>query len=226
MTKKSALLIGASGLVGGQLLKLLLEGRDYERVVILVRGPIGIQDAKLEEIIVDFDRLNTVKAKFAVNDVFCCLGTTIKKAKTREAMNRVDYEYPVAAAKLAREMGAEQYAIVSSLGANPDSSVWYLRMKGTLEHDLKAVGFPSLYLFQPSLLIGERKEFRASERFGAMLSPLFSFLFIGKLKKYKAIPAAAVARGMYQAAQLQRPGVTTYESDEIFALGGTRPGSS
>lgn len=218
MAHKTALLLGASGLVGGELLKLLLDSCEYERVTIFVRRPLAIQHPKLDEVIVDFDLLNEVKDKFKADDVFSCLGTTIKKAKTRAAMNRVDYEFTLSAAKLATAMGANKFLVISSMNANPNSPVWYSRMKGKLEEELKQLGLPALYIFQPSLLLGKRKEFRFGETAAALLSKFFGFLFIGPLKKYKPIKARTVAYGMYKAAQLSKPGNITFQSDKLSQL--------
>ncbi|MDQ0220994.1 NAD-dependent epimerase/dehydratase family protein [Peribacillus cavernae] len=218
MGEKSALIVGASGLVGRELLQYLLNERDYRRVVTLVREPLGIQHPKLLEVPVDFDRLDTHRERFDVDDVFCCLGTTIKKAKTREEMAKVDIGYPLAVAKLAYENAAKQFLVISSMGADPDSRIWYSRMKGVLEQEVKKVGFPSLNIFRPSLLLGNRKEFRLGESAAASILPLLSFLLVGSLKRYKAIQAKTVALAMYRSAQRDNHGITTYLSHEIEAL--------
>ncbi|GAA0359629.1 oxidoreductase [Bacillus horti] len=215
MHKKSALLLGASGLVGEQLLQLFLNHDKYDRVVILVRRAIEYSHPKLEEVVVDFDRLADYKPLFAVDDIFCCLGTTIKVAGSREAMYQIDVGYPLQAARLAYEMGASQYLIVSSIGANANSRTWYLRMKGELEEALKQVGFSALHIFQPSLLLGDRKEHRPGESFATKLYTLFSFLLIGRLSKYKGIEAKTVAKAMYDRAQQSSSGEYTYQSDQI-----------
>ncbi|MGI6092695.1 MAG: NAD(P)H-binding protein [Veillonellaceae bacterium] len=218
MAQKSALLLGASGLVGGELLKLLLDGDEYQRVTILVRRPLAIQHPKLTEVVIDFNSLEQAKDKFSADDIFSCLGTTIKKAKTREAMNKVDYEYTMSAAKLAKAMDADKFLVISSIGANPNSPVWYSRLKGRLEADLKQLGLPALYVFQPSLLVGKRKEFRFGEYTAAFLSKFIPFMFNGPLKKYKPIKASTVAAGMYRAAQLPNSGIITFQSDKINQL--------
>lgn len=218
MSGKSALLLGASGLVGQHVLQLLLDGDEYSKVVILVRRPLSISHPKLEEVVTNFDHLEDVKDKFKVQDVFSCLGTTIKVAKSKAVMYKIDVEYPVQAAKLAKEMGATQYLVISSIGANKKSPTWYLRMKGDLEHRLREIGFSALHIFQPSLLLGDRKEFRLGERIGTFMYSILSFLFIGGLKKYKGIQASDVARGMYYSAQQHNVGVKIYPSDQIQRL--------
>ncbi|WP_010273213.1 oxidoreductase [Paenibacillus senegalensis] len=218
MSQKTALLLGATGLVGGHLLKLLLESEHFGRVVVLSRKSGGAKHEKLQEIILDFNSLDSAKPHFAVDVLFCCLGTTIKKAKTREAMIRVDYEYPLEAGRLAKEMGVGHYAVVSSIGANADSPNAYLRTKGRLEADLKSLDFAALSIFQPSLLLGKRQEFRFGEGLASKLLPLLSFAFAGKLKKYKAVAASDVAKAMYSAAYQTKPGTTVYPTDEIIKL--------
>ncbi|TJY40908.1 oxidoreductase [Cohnella pontilimi] len=219
MQHKTALIMGASGLVGGALLQILLDAPEYERVKALVRRPLGIRHDKLNEVIVNFDALNDDVDQFQVEDVFSCLGTTIKKARTREAMNRIDYEYPLEAARLAKSKGVQRFLVVSSMNANPESAIWYSRMKGSLERDLRRLELPSLHLFRPSLLLGDRDEFRLGERVAAFLVPRLSFLLVGGLRKYRAIEGVVVARAMYHAAQLPDKGTRIYLSDEIERMG-------
>lgn len=215
---KTALLFGASGLVGRELLKLLLSGSEYEKVFVLGRKSLGIKDPKAEEVVIDFEELPKYKDYFKVDDVFCCLGTTIKKAKTQEAFKRVDVDYPLEIAQLALAMGAERFLVISTMGADPKSKIFYSRMKGLLEEELKKIGFKSLHIFRPSLLLGERKEFRLGESAAALISKGVPFIFIGPLKKVKPIHAQTVAKGMYKAAQNKAEGVYTYLSDEIAAM--------
>ena len=158
MESKSALLVGASGLVGGELLNCLLIGSEYSKVLILVRKPLGLIHPKLEERVIEFEELARYKDCFKVNDVFCCLGTTIKKARSQKAFKKVDVEYPLEIARLAMEMKAEKFLIISSMGANPRSSVFYSRMKGLLEQKIKEISIKSIHIFRPSLLLGNRKE--------------------------------------------------------------------
>ncbi|RFU62443.1 NAD-dependent epimerase/dehydratase family protein [Peribacillus glennii] len=215
MKEKSALIVGASGLVGSELLQILLNEGAYRKITAIVRKPLGIQHPKLEEKTVDFNHLDHYSEYFIADDVFCCLGTTIKKAGTKEEMTKVDVGYPLAAAKLSFENGASKFLVISSMGADPDALVAYSRMKGMLEQELSKVGFQSLHIFRPSLLLGNRKEFRAGESAAGFLFPLLSFLLVGPLKKYKAIQAATVALAMYRAAQSGKKGKTIYLSDEI-----------
>ena len=186
---KKALIAGASGLVGAELLPILLEAEEYEKVYALVRRPLHFKHPKLEAVVCNFDRLDDVQQYFEVEDVFVCLGTTIKKAKTKEAMYKVDVEYPVAIAKLAKEKGAQHYLVISSMNANPESSIWYSKMKGILEKELKGVSFSTLSIFRPSLLIGDRKEFRFGENMAVKLYQIIAFLLPSTWKSRMAIDA-------------------------------------
>lgn len=215
MAGKSAILVGASGLVGRELLNYLLKGPEYEKVTILVREPLGLRHERLEERVFEFKDLAKYKDLFMANHVFCCLGTTIKKAKSQEAFKKVDVEYPLEAARLAKEMGAEKFLVISSMGANPKSRVFYSRMKGILEQGLKEIGIKTIHIFRPSLLLGDRKEVRLAESVSAILTNWISFIFIGSLKNYKPIAAEVVAKGMYKAANNRVEGIHTYLSSEI-----------
>jgi len=187
MTGKSALLAGASGLVGNELLTVLLSAGEYSKVIVLVRKPLGILNPKLEEKVINFEELAQHKNSFKVNDVFCCLGTTIKKAKSQEAFKKVDVDYPLEMARLAQEMQSERFLIISAMGANPDSSIFYSRMKGLVEQKLKESDIKSVHIFRPSLLLGNRKEFRFGEVVSSFFMKGLSFLFFGSLKKYAPI---------------------------------------
>lgn len=214
-TKKTALIAGASGLIGNELLHYLLEGQEYERVTALVRSPLNIKHPKLEEKVIHFDEMEQHKEIFTVDDVFCCLGTTIKKAKTKEAMYKVDVDYPVQMAKLASDKGAKRFLLVSSMNANPHSSIFYPKMKGELEEKISEMAFESISIIRPSLLLGERDEFRFGEQAGEFFYCLFSFLFIGPLRKYKAIQGRTVALAMFKIAQMNKRGIDIYSSEKI-----------
>lgn len=215
MVTKAALLVGASGLVGSELLNCLLNGPEYSKVVVLVRKSLGIKHPKLDERVIEFKHLDLYKDCFRVEDVFCCLGTTIKKAGSQDAFKKVDVDYPLEMGRLSKEMQCEKFIIISSMGANPDSTVFYSRMKGLLEQKLKEMEIKSLHIFRPSLLVGNRKEYRLGEKVATFLGKGLSFIFIGALKKYKPISANTVAKGMYQAAQSKVEGIHTYLSHEI-----------
>ncbi|PZD96415.1 oxidoreductase [Paenibacillus sambharensis] len=216
-----AVVAGASGLVGHELVKLLLDNKQYEQVTVLVRRRLNLTHPKLVQRETDFDRLEQLDGQrelLAGAVVYCTLGTTIKKAGSQEAFAKVDYEYPLALGRLAHQHGAANFLIVTAMGANPKSKVFYNRVKGKVERDLKALGLPSLYIFRPSLLLGKRSEFRLGERIGAAIAAGLPFLWIGGLKKFKPIEAGVVALAMQQAADQGPGGEQVYESSAISQL--------
>ncbi|MFK9090995.1 oxidoreductase [Bacillus salipaludis] len=214
--KKTAIVLGASGLVGNELVKTLIQRNHYNKIQLLVRRPIeNFESTICEQRTVDFDQLQTYPELFQVTDVFCCLGTTIKKTKSKEAFRKVDYDYPVEAAKLALKGRAEKFLIVSAMGADSESRFFYNRVKGDIEKSLKTLDFPSLHIFRPSLLLGERKEFRFGEKLGAKASGLLNTIMIGPMRPYKAIEAKNVAKAMASVAESDSNGVFTYSSQEI-----------
>lgn len=215
---KSALLFGATGLVGSNLLHILLKSPRYSCVTIITRKNVQVSHPKLNQIIVaDFSALGDEKIScvYKVDDVFCCLGTTIKKAGSRERFWQVDYKYPLIAARQAQQCGAAQFLVVSAIGADPKSMFFYNRVKGELETALAQINFPSLHIFQPSLLLGKRQEYRLGETVGAYASKLVSPFLVGGLKKYQPIAASAVAYAMHQAACSETPGVNIHNSAQI-----------
>lgn len=218
MNNKTALLAGASGLVGNELLHILLDSPNYSQVKILVRRPLDIAHEKLEQVVTDFDKLDHYSKHFAVDDVYCCLGTTIKKAGSQDAFKKVDYEYPLKMAELAKSQQVKNFLIITALGADADSKVFYSRTKGQLQVRLKKIGLTALHIFQPSLLLGERQEFRLGEKAATVLSPAISKLLKGKMKKYKPVEARDVALVMYEVAQIERTGNYTYPSDRIETI--------
>jgi uncharacterized protein YbjT (DUF2867 family) len=217
---RNALIAGATGLVGKHLLSMLLNSKDYKKVYVLSRRPLGEEHPKLEEVIIDFDRLPEQELP-AADDVFCCLGTTMKKAGSKEAFRQVDFVYPYELARKAGENGAEQYLLVSAMGANRGSFFFYNRVKGEVEEGIsKLSGYKSISIFRPSLLLGEREEKRLGEVIASKLMRFIKPLMIGPLRKYRGIHARTVANGMLKAAQQQQRGVQVYESEEIKPLAG------
>lgn len=210
-TSKTALVLGATGLIGDLLTHLLTESARYDTVKVLVRNSLTWKHPRMQEVLFDFERPNGLLTQ--ADDVFCCLGTTMKKAGSKEAFRKVDYQYPMDIARRALENGAKQFAIVTSMGADPESSFFYNRVKGEVERDLTAMRFPALLIFRPSLLLGNRRnDNRLGERLaeGAMrlLSPLIP-------AKYKGIEAAKVATAMLTTAQQDLTGSHVYESDVL-----------
>ena len=212
---KTALIIGSTGLIGSHLLDLLLESQEYEKVITFVKRDSGIQHPKLKQHIIDFDKPDTYKELVVGDDFFCSIGTTIKKAGSQDAFRKVDFEYPKQFASLAQQNKVNQFLIITSLGADANSSNFYLKTKGEIQDFLKNCAFESISILQPSLLLGNRTEFRLGEKMGVYFMKLFSFLFIGNLKKYKAIQSEAVAKAMFIIAQKNYKGFQIIESDSI-----------
>lgn len=212
---KTALIIGSTGLIGSHLLDLLLESQEYEKVITFVKRDSGIQHPKLKQHIIDFDKPETYKELVVGDDFFCTIGTTIKKAGSQDAFRKVDFEYPKQFASLAQQNKVNQFLIITSLGADANSSNFYLKTKGEIQDFLKNCAFESISILQPSLLLGNRTEFRLGEKMGVYFMKLFSFLFIGNLKKYKAIQSEAVAKAMFIIAQKNYKGFQIIESDSI-----------
>lgn len=213
-----ALLVGATGLVGQHCLRLLLAEPRYKSVTALVRTPLKSSDSKLAQHIVDFDRLNEVHELVQADDVFCCLGTTIKNAGSQDAFRHIDRDYPVEVASLALGRGASQFLLVSAIGADAGSSIFYNKVKGEVEHDISALGYRGVQIFRPSLLLGERKEFRLGEKISQAVSNAVPFIFAGPLRKYRPIPASQVAAAMVEVAKRELSGVNVFESGELPAL--------
>lgn len=215
---KTAVIIGSTGLTGTHLLKILLTSDIYDKVIAFVRNGSKISHPKLIQHVVDFDNPETYQDLIEGNDMFCCLGTTIKKAGSQEAFEKVDLEYPVQFAKVASQKGVKQFSLISSIGANPQSSNFYLRTKGKCEESLRVLSFQSTSIFRPSFLTGNRKEFRLGEKIAGFLMRIFSVFLIGKLKKYRPIKAKKVAQAMFDIAQKGTIGFHVYESGQIAEL--------
>lgn len=219
MASRTAILLGASGLVGGHLLDILLQDPSYSDVTILVRRELPARHAKLRQVVMDFEKMDGYADRLRGDDMFCALGTTIAKAGSQDAFRRVDHDYPLAAATLASSNGMRQFLLVSGLGASRTSRVFYSRVKGEIEEAVSALPFNGVQIFQPSLLLGERPEFRLGERIGALFMRAAAPLMLGPIRKYRPIHARTVAAAMVSVAKLDTPGVHRYESDRIASLG-------
>jgi len=216
---KTALIIGSTGLIGSQLLYLLLESPDYGKVITFVKRDTRIKHPKLTQHIIDFDKPETYKELVVGEDFFCTIGTTIKKAGSQKAFRKVDLQYPRQFAAFALHNKVKHYLIISSLGANANSGNFYLKTKGEIEDFLKDCNFESTSVLQPSLLLGNRIEFRLGEKVGAIFMKTLSFLFLGNLKKYKPIESKTVAKALLKMAQINNTGFKVYESDAIQEIG-------
>ncbi|MEH7075672.1 oxidoreductase [Neobacillus drentensis] len=212
---KTALILGATGLVGNELVRFLIQHKRYEKIHLLVRRPIASKDPTYEAHVVDFEQLHTYRELFQVTDVFCCLGTTIKKAKSKEAFRKVDFEYPVEAAKIAKASGVEKFLIITAMGSNAKSRIFYNQVKGEVEESLGSLSLPSVHIFRPSLLLGERSEFRFGEKIAAKASAFLNVLMVGPLRPYQAIEARDVAAAMAIVAESSKRGVNIYPSHTI-----------
>ncbi len=215
---KTALIAGASGMVGKFCLSYLLMDPAYDRVIALVRRELPLKDAKLEQIVVDFDRIEEHLSAIKADDVYCCLGTTIRDAGSQERFRQVDYDYPVRLAKSAQQNGAQQFLVVSSMGADSRSSVFYNRVKGEMETAVEQAGYSSVHIFRPSVLQGLRPTFRLGERIALSVMGSLSWLMVGPMKKYRPIDVMVVAHAMVTMAKEQKPGIHRYSSDQIQQL--------
>ena len=199
-TPKTALIAGASGLVGSYCLRLLLQSERYAKVIAIGRSALPMQHPKLEQLIVDFNRLDNYRHSLIADDIYCCLGTTIKQAGSRDNFYQVDFTYVKKLAAITSANFASQFLVVSSLGANAQSPIFYSKVKGQMEEAVKPMPFLAVHIFQPSLLVGPRRQKRPGERLAQLILPRLNFLFLGPLKKYRPVTAENVAKAMLHAA--------------------------
>jgi uncharacterized protein YbjT (DUF2867 family) len=210
MSGLTAILAGATGLVGGECLERLLDSKRYSRVIVVTRRELAdaARRDKLRQLIVDFDRLGEVSARLRGDHVFCALGTTIRKAGSQARFRAVDLEYPLRLAQLALEQGARHFSVVSALGASRTSPFFYSRVKGEMEQGLRQMGWPSLAILRPSVIAGERAESRPLERVGEQLLRLAP-------ATWRPVAAGDIAAAMVATALREPPGVTVIESRDI-----------
>jgi uncharacterized protein YbjT (DUF2867 family) len=215
MTRKTALLFGATGLVGSHLLELLIEDDRYQTVKVFGRRATGQAHPKVQEHIIDLDRLDEYASQLTGDELFICLGTTIRQAGSVARMELIDRDYPAKIASLARSNGVERVAVVSSMGANHLSGNYYLRIKGEMEQAILAAHFPRTVIVQPSILFGKRREFRFGEWVGKGVMQALGFLMRGPLRKYRGIQANTVARALIRL--IGEDGQETiYPNDRLF----------
>ena len=209
---RTAVIAGATGLVGGELIQMLLQEGTYSHVIALTRREFSVDYPKLRKVVTDLHQIPSALSGVAADDVFCCLGTTMAKAGSKGKFHEVDFVFPLALAEATRALGASQYMLVSALGANQDSSIYYNRVKGEVEQALRGVGFETLHIFRPSLLLGTRKESRPGEDAAKSLFRIFGGIIP---KKYKGVEARAVAKAMVGCALMNKKGVHIHESKDI-----------
>lgn len=214
-----ALVAGGTGLVGSHLVNLLVKTKAYDEVKILVRKGSSFQMNGVTAIEVDYDRLMDFERFLKADVVFCCLGTTIKKAGSKVNFRKVDFDYPLELAKISLKNGARQYNIVTAGGANSKSMFFYNKVKGEIEKSLINLEFQNLNIFRPSLLLGSRNEKRLGEDIGAVVAKVINPILLGNMRKYRAIHAETVARSMLNISIKNQNGVHIVESDAIQQLG-------
>lgn len=211
---KTAIVLGATGLTGGELLNRLLKDERYEKIKLFSRSTTGLKSAKIEEHLIDLFELDQYAEDFKADEVHCCIGTTQARTPDDEIYRKIDYGIPVTAAQLAKENGIERFLVISSLGADADSKFFYNRTKGEMERDVLAQGIAETYIFQPSLIAGKRKEKRPFEAAWKKVMSVGNHLLVGPLKKYKSIHAGLIADAMIYVAN-NKYSATRIESDEI-----------
>jgi uncharacterized protein YbjT (DUF2867 family) len=217
--QRQALIFGATGAVGHELLDLCLDGERYSQVTVVARRPALQEHEKLHWIEAGFDTLGSLEPVCGMvdGDAYCCLGTTMKAAGSEANFRRVDFDFVLNAARYAKKCGVHQFSMVSAIGANPNSNGIYNRTKGEVEAAVEAENFPSLRIFRPSLLKGKRAEFRLMEEIGNWVSLLMTPFFRLGLRKYEPVEISRLARALYVSAEEDRTNGThcIYESDEI-----------
>ncbi|MBI1768860.1 MAG: NAD(P)H-binding protein [Bacteroidetes bacterium] len=209
---KTALVAGSTGLVGSQLLELLLKDERYSKAIAISRKKLTLTHSKLVNVICELSQFASHQKDLKADDVFCCLGTTMRQAKSKEAFRAVDFDAPFSLAKISREQGAKRFLLVSALGANKSSSIFYNRVKGEAEESIRQIGFDASHIFRPSLLLGTRKEQRSGEEAAKVVYKFFGWLVPNK---YQAIESIKVARAMLAFANEEQFGNFVHESREM-----------
>ncbi len=211
---KTAIILGATGLTGGYLLNILLKDPEYSKIILFSRSSVGFQHEKLEEHLVDLFELEKYKETFVADEVFCCIGTTKSKTPDNETYKKIDLGIPVTAAKLCRQNNIEKFLVISALGADANSSVFYNKVKGEMQHQVLEQGISKTYIFQPSLIAGDREEKRFFENLAIKSFKVLNKLMIGSLRKYRSIHPETIAKAMHICAKNGYSKILI-ESDEI-----------
>lgn len=217
MGQLKAIVAGSTGLIGSFLVSELVRDEDFTKVILLTRKQSSNSSNKINDKVVNFDELSKYDFDEQIDVAFCCLGTTMKKAGSKEAFLKVDYTYCLEFAKLVKKMGAKKFVLVSSLGASTNTSNFYLKTKGQIEEAIAELGFDSFIIMRPSMLLGDRNESRLGESIGKAVMTTFDFMIAGPFKKYKAIHAKTVAGAMLKASKDNFEGRVIFESDKIAA---------
>jgi len=215
---QSSVIFGATGLVGKGLVYELLENNNFNKVVVVTRRKLQISNNKLNQLIVnDFSMLEKIRTELLADTFFCCIGTTIGKAGSKEAFRKVDYDIPLTIAHLAESLQIPNLVIISSISANAGSGNFYLRIKGEMEQQVQMIYHGNLKIVRPSIILGHRDDFRPAEKTGQWIITILRVLFVGFLAKYKGIHYWEIARGMIRAVELPR-NVIFIESNELHEL--------
>lgn len=213
---KIALVAGSTGLIGELLAQKLIQNESFEKVILISRSQNSRIDGKVQYINLDFESLEGSLKDLSCTHVFCALGTTIKKAGSKEAFKKVDHDYVLSLAQYVLKQGAVYFGMVTSMGASASSSFFYNQVKGEIEDNVKALGINSVGIFQPSLLLGNRKESRFGEAAGKAFFELFSWVFVGSLKAYRAIHASKVADAMVKDALEASKGIRIISNEKML----------
>lgn len=217
---KTAILLGATGLTGGILLQKLLKDPDYEKVILFSRSPVAVKDEKIEEHLIDMFRLDEYIELFMGDEVFCCIGTTKSKTPDKDTYRKIDLGIPVTAARLCKENGINTFLVISALGAAANSSVFYNKIKGEMEEEVLSQNIKNTYIFQPSLISGDREEKRVFESLAKNAMKVFNLIMVGPLKKYRSIHPETIAKAMLIVAK-QGYKKNRIESEEIKEIAST-----
>jgi uncharacterized protein YbjT (DUF2867 family) len=213
---RNALIAGATGLVGNELVTLLIKSEKYGSIHILTRRPFPLEHHKIKSHLTNFENIDQFIPNETIHDVYICLGTTMQKAGNKENFLKVDSEYVLSVGRWAKRNNAANLAFVSSVGANPDSKAFYLATKGKVEMELVKLGIPKIVIIRPSLLLGKREEYRFAEKMSVYFTKIFKPIFIGKLKRYRPVEAVRVAQAMIEYSVHPGPSVMIIENEKIF----------
>lgn len=223
MSGKTALIVGATGLVGKELLNVLLENGHYSKILIVGRNSTGVKDNSIEELLINFDNLADYKDQISAHDYYCCIGTAMEVAKSKEAFYKVDFTYTLELAKMSlADTHCCQFHVVSSYGANANSGLFYNAIKGKIEDALIGLNLRALHIFQPSLLLGVRNNFRLWEEAAKIVSSVLSFFIIGSRLKFWAIEGREVAKSMFYVALSGEVGVHVHKPLEMKRIARTK----
>jgi uncharacterized protein YbjT (DUF2867 family) len=214
---KTAIILGATGLTGSFLLEKLIRDTSFEKIKLFSRNPVHKTSSKIEEHLIDLFKLETYKELFTGDVLFCCIGTTASKTKDKEVYKAIDYGIPVSAAKLAIKNNIKTFIVVSSMGANVSSSLFYNKTKGEMERDVLKQNIKNTYILRPSLIGGNRNELRVGERIAKGVMSLLDPFFLGPLKKYKIISPENIVSCMQKLAE-SNVYQSIFSSDEIVKI--------